>query len=727
MVKTLFVSFCLSLFASSCFGQCTFKTGDYIEQLNNPSYVDSINIKVPKSAKWTKNFLKIVRSKSDNIPPSLKKSFFAKIVVNYKFGKCFFDGKVKQNGDWKDHISFKNGEPIRSLNVSMNTGNVSNSIKFKLFIPSTRNNTKEIFGISILSQLGFITPETFKVKVNVNGINSEMIFQESFKKEMLERNKRREGPIFEGDESLLWASGRLYNDEISLSRLVNSNWFLKGESSTDISIEAYRILQKAYISRAINKTGNYIDPNNFLYSYSGENQIFSQYHFVIQALGAEHALISHNRAFYFNSFENSFEPIYYDGNIFKKEFITFSENIIKRSYENFDTKIYSSLIFENSFKDSALKHFKERTNMNVIESEKLFEKYWSIFIINIKKLESKIKDVKFVNKNISLSRSEINSFLNHTSEKRNSDLYGINLKKTHNRKYLIEFLESNENLISNSDLAKLISRNNLIQKRATLITFDSWQKEDLILNTPFLDGNIISSKGINIKIDQINRELIFKQTNPTDWVLITGASIGDWSLYFHGKPKNNNIQQNQRFNSFGMTGCLNFYNSTFDQTEIMMSYGNCEDSLNIVNSNGILSDAIINNSSADSIDVDFSRLSINKIVINHAGNDCLDLSGGSYFIDKAFMTYCGDKGLSVGESSSLLVNSINLKNAPIGISSKDYSIVEIKKTVFNQVDICSEAKQKKQEFGGAIVILEEMHCNGTYISDSNSQIFGNVY
>ena len=30
-----------------------------------------------------------------------------------------------------------------------------------------------------------------------------MLFQEKAAKEMLERNKRREGPIFEGDDSLL--------------------------------------------------------------------------------------------------------------------------------------------------------------------------------------------------------------------------------------------------------------------------------------------------------------------------------------------------------------------------------------------------------------------------------------------------------------------------------------------------------------------------------------------
>ena len=33
-----------------------------------------------------------------------------------------------------------------------------------------------------------------------------MIFQEDSQKELLERNKRREGPIVEGDESLIWSN-----------------------------------------------------------------------------------------------------------------------------------------------------------------------------------------------------------------------------------------------------------------------------------------------------------------------------------------------------------------------------------------------------------------------------------------------------------------------------------------------------------------------------------------
>ena len=61
-----------------------------------------------------------------------------------------------------------------------------------------------------------------------------MLFQEDARKELLERNLRREGPIFEGDENIFWNYGNreLFElEDLSLARLINHRWFLKGISS----------------------------------------------------------------------------------------------------------------------------------------------------------------------------------------------------------------------------------------------------------------------------------------------------------------------------------------------------------------------------------------------------------------------------------------------------------------------------------------------------------------
>ena len=73
-----------------------FKPADYISELNNPSSIKEIKIEVNKSQKYYKNVLKILTSKTKDIPNKLKKQYSSKIIVNYDFGNCIYkDGKSK--------------------------------------------------------------------------------------------------------------------------------------------------------------------------------------------------------------------------------------------------------------------------------------------------------------------------------------------------------------------------------------------------------------------------------------------------------------------------------------------------------------------------------------------------------------------------------------------------------------------------------------------------------
>ena len=85
---------------------------------------------------------------------------------------------------------------------------------------------------------------------------------------------------------------------------------------------------------------------------------------------------------------------------------------------------------------------------------------------------------------------------------------------------------------------------------------------------------------------------------------------------------NKNIQ---RFNKYGMTGCLNIYNSELNQTNFLIYNGQCEDSLNIVKSHGNIKRLDILNSFSDAVDMDYSKIKIKSVNIDVAGNDCIDL------------------------------------------------------------------------------------------------------
>ena len=162
--------------------ECNFKTGEFIDQLSDSKSIKSLVINIPKSKRYARNQLKILTSASKNIPPSLRKKYKADILVKYTFGNCKYEGKIWQNGDYRDHIYYDAGKIISSLNVELNNGNIANSVKFKLLIPETRLNLNEILGTVILKEHNFIVPETFEVKTIVNNAPSLMIFQEDLRR-----------------------------------------------------------------------------------------------------------------------------------------------------------------------------------------------------------------------------------------------------------------------------------------------------------------------------------------------------------------------------------------------------------------------------------------------------------------------------------------------------------------------------------------------------------------
>ena len=160
----------------------------------------------------------------------------------------------------------------------------------------------------------------------------------------------------------------------------------------------------------------------------------------------------------------------------------------------------------------------------------------------------------------------------------------------------------------------------------------------------------------------------------------------------------------------------------FENSSINTNNGGCEDSVNIIDSRGSIKFANISDSFSDGLDIDFSKISIDKLFVNNSGNDCFDVSGGNYKITFASLTGCKDKALSIGEASELNGNEIQVNDSNIGISVKDHSKSTIKNFTAKKVDICAEALQKKQEFGGAIANFNLLKCRGLFNSDKNSFI-----
>ena len=725
----------ITFFTSSVkvLANCNFNHYKYLDKLNDPTYLKSINIDVNKKKLFYKNFYQIMISKSENISPELKKNFRSKLIANYKFGQCEYEANIRQLGDWKDHVKIINGQSYRSLKVNLKEGNILNAVKFKLFIPETRNHYNEILGSVILRKLGFLTPETFEVNLILNNSSYKTIFQEDTTKEFLERNKKREGPIFEGDESLIWSYKNKDNFElenISLSRLTNFKWFLKGENSEKIVLKSFKQLQRSYLNYSNNHPNSYLLmlPNN------KNNKFFQDYYFIMTAMNGSHALRPHNRKFYYNSFTDKFEPIYYDGDLILDSSLWYRFGEINDDLKFFDKNFFFSKIdlFKNdNFKKEILKSFKQR----VLNFDDRLELFFADSIKNIVKNSENLHEL--INKTHSSNKEVAN--IEKQKKKMISD-YILQVKKHDvNQKNIISlvkekevyyaYLEKNQMIKLNSDELSLILQKNTFQNdRYVILDINERSNDKTFIKDFQLDdkkkGKVIHSHGISYDVDNINKEINIKQTSPKDWIFFINISFSNWSVNFDGKLNVSNNQNtiSQRLNSNGLTGCLNFLYSFFENSSINTNNGGCEDSVNIIDSRGSIKFANISDSFSDGLDIDFSKISIDKLFVNNSGNDCFDVSGGNYKITFASLTGCKDKALSIGEASELNGNEIQVNDSNIGISVKDYSQSTIKNFTAKKVDICAEALQKKQEFGGAIANFNILECNGLFNSDKNSFI-----
>ena len=87
------------------------------------------------------------------------------------------------------------GVPISSYRIKLQDGNINNITRFILFRPKVKYFDNEIFVTTLLKELGFLTPRTYKVKVKINNVITDFYLSRKFKKRVFRYNKKIEGPI----------------------------------------------------------------------------------------------------------------------------------------------------------------------------------------------------------------------------------------------------------------------------------------------------------------------------------------------------------------------------------------------------------------------------------------------------------------------------------------------------------------------------------------------------
>jgi len=677
-----------------------------------------IKIKFLNDKKWHSHQLKNRKSYVKNNYYLNKNKNKAEIIISIPNKvKCSLSAVIKPHGDLEDHHTPFNLLP--SLQVKLKDGHIFGITNFILFKPKTRVSIdSEILATLVINELGLLAPRSSKVSVKYNNTKADFIFQEKIVKEFIEINNYKEGEIISFDDRFTY----IKNSDImntSQYKLVNTKWAKKN------NILRYR--NNLEVLNAVRNNHSFTDGgSDDLYSTAKRFNLdsmfnqFPKFSAIMTAINADHGLSIDDRRFYYDSLNNNYIPIYYDGmsaflsqNGIYKPVISSAVIGAKETLNSFN-KINNSefnkklklLGFDRT--NQEVKLILNKIKNNLIEIQNLDEDNIVKPSFENNKNNKKLNNFKYVFKGKKSSIYEIcdEAFYNcYMSELDDKSIYKLISQKLKIEDQNAIFIASNKNFFLNDTWLFNIKDNS---NKENSYTFSD-KNSSFVLKT---------YGDINIDFNDKSNELYIIKNNIKSRVLMLNGKINNIKIYFRD---NTNLEANT--DTFrNITGCLTLYNMELINVNLDLKNSKCEDAINIIKSKGNINDIYIEDSIADGIDLDFSEINIANLHVKKSLDDCIDVSFGKYAIAKMFADGCADKGIS-SEYSSIKLESAIIKSTNMAIVSKDYSFIEINKAHISKSKYCINAYNKKQEFSGGEVQINQIECDlGLIDKDYMSQI-----
>ncbi|MBG16488.1 MAG: hypothetical protein CL853_09070 [Crocinitomicaceae bacterium] len=307
--------------------------------------------------------------------------------------------KLRFKGDWTDHLQ---GEKW-SFRISVLGENSFEGLKsFSIQSPNTRTFLEEWLIHKLFYQENILTTRYEFIDVKLNGKDLGIYaYEEHFQKQLIEYNKRREGPIVKFNEEGIWET-RIKKEFYHLS-------FPSFEAADVIPFKKSKTLRKITLKK------NFDNATQLMLNYKSLeadlNEIFdlenaAKYFALCDLARVRHALHWQNQRFYFNPITNQLEHIGFDC------FSGFNENekdiILGYTKEDKNEKpiyflnkqFFNSPIFKKHYCNYLEKYSSEEF-INKIE-----RKYYS----EINSLKEKIQ-IEYPNYNFNLNRYKENARL----------------------------------------------------------------------------------------------------------------------------------------------------------------------------------------------------------------------------------------------------------------------------------------------------------------------------
>ncbi|MDA7448583.1 CotH kinase family protein [Planktomarina temperata] len=599
----------------------------------------------------------------------------------------------------KAKVRFKGDRELHSENVKNTSFRVKLRGDDRLFgleefsvqRPLMRGYSWELLISKVFEQQGLSTLKSIPIEFKVNGDNRGIyIIEEVPNGRTLERNKRKDGPIFGLDEKFgVSVSSKLdvyeikkWNEETlyKYSKKVLDDQFLRAAQAESFSSDHFDIEEWA--------------------KFFALHDIFASYH----------GTVPKSVKFYFNPVIGKFQPLLFDAHVGAGRFSNFilldfvlgnakcdwicaDQNYYLAFLENPEflqlyvsyLEKYSTEAFIESIVETYQKAYQSLDNRlyaSFAASDRIFYRGYSFWLFKPEILNERLK---LINKKLAIfydKSASITNFVDNPQLSQKDFDLAPNLSVSAG----IEIIKSNN----------LNIKTNIIEfTKPTL-----WILEGKNTLSSLTDDAIIQLKG-PVMLVQLNGSLT-----------VTNLVISD------GK-EHTILNRN-------WSGVLNIINSQLRADRIKIINNDSEDAINVVNSEFSIGSVHVEGSRSDAIDFDFSTGDIKDVTCLNIGNDCLDSSESSVKVKKAYANIVKDKVISAGENSTMTVDELSVNTSAIALVSKDGASLIVDKIIVEDVDLFAAAFNKKPEYGRPTLLVQEVTSDDTLSAlqskDSNLQI-----
>ena len=274
------------------------------------------------------------------------------------------------------------------------------------------------------------------------------------------------------------------------------------------------------------------------------------------------------------------------------------------------------------------------------------------------------------------------------------------------------FVEANDTLRL---IGKKTLRNKIIIPSGKTVLFEAGSEVDLINEAAILSYSAVQFNG------SLERPILVHSTDKTGNGL-TVLQAEEKSLVQHATFSNLNTFSYEGWN---LSGAINFYESKVEIQHCTFQKNSCEDALNIIKTDFLVSNCKFEDIFADAFDSDYCTGKLINTSFNRVGNDAIDFSTSQIEIDSCNIQNIADKGVSGGEGSTLWVSNTQITNCNIGTASKDLSEVYLTNVTIKNSNFGLVLLQKKPEYGPALIKTEGLKfikCENNFIIEKKSKV-----